>query len=47
MEEIIDRCAKLKLSLREDVEVAIHAPLTKDGPILIGSFVLSEKSIWS
>ena len=43
MEEIIDRCAKLKLSLREDVEVAIQAPLTKDGPVLIGKFCTKRK----
>ncbi|XP_030923329.1 uncharacterized protein LOC115950238 [Quercus lobata] len=38
MEEITDRCARLKLSVREDVEVAIHASLTEDGPVLIGKF---------
>ena len=38
MEEITDRCARLKLLIREDVEVAIHAPLKEDGPILIRKF---------
>lgn len=43
MEEITDRCARLKLSLREDVEVAIHAPLTEDGPILVGKFCTKRR----
>ena len=43
MEEITNRCAKLKLSLREDVEVAIQAPLTKEGPVLIGKFCTKRK----
>ena len=47
MEEIIDRCARLKLLMREDVEVEINAPLKEDGLVLIGKFVLSEESIWS
>lgn len=34
--EITDRCVGLKLSSREDTEVAIHIPLTEDGPVLIG-----------
>ena len=40
MEKITNRCARLKLSVREDVEVAIHAPLTEDGPVLIGKFCM-------
>ena len=36
MEEITDRCANLKLSLREDVEVEVQKPLTEKGPVLIG-----------
>lgn len=43
MEEITKRCAKLKLSLREDVEVAIYAPLTEDGLVLIGKFCTKRK----
>ncbi|XP_065617777.1 uncharacterized protein LOC136062543 [Quercus suber] len=43
MEEIIDRCAKLKLLLREDVEVAIQAPLTEEGLVLIGKFCTKRK----
>ena len=43
MEEITDRCARLKLSVREDVEVAIHAPLTEDGPVLIGKFCTKRR----
>ena len=43
MEEITNRCAKLKLSLREDVEVAIQAPLTEEGPVLIGKFCTKRK----
>ena len=38
MEELTDRCARLKLSMREDVDVAIHAPLIEDGLVLIGNF---------
>lgn len=38
MEDITNRCAGLKLLVKEDVEVTIHAPLTEDGPILIGKF---------
>ncbi|XP_030941941.1 uncharacterized protein LOC115966959 [Quercus lobata] len=43
MEEITDRCATLKLSVREDVEVTIHAPLTEDGPVLIGKFCTKSR----
>ncbi|KAK7860482.1 high mobility group b protein 1 [Quercus suber] len=43
MKEITDRCAKLKLSLREDVEVAIHAPLTEEALVLIGILTLTMK----
>ena len=43
MEEITNRCAKLKLSLKEDVEVAIHAPMPKEGPVLIGKFCTKRK----
>ena len=43
MEEIIDRCARLKLSVREVVEVAIQAPLTEDVPILIGKFYTKRR----
>ena len=43
MEEIIDRCARLKLLMREDVEVAIHAPLKEDGPVLIGKFCTNRR----
>lgn len=42
MEEITDRCARLKLSLREDVEVAIQAPLTEDGYVLIRKFCMKR-----
>ena len=38
MDEITNRCAGLKLSSREDTEVAIHVQLTEDGPVLIGKF---------
>ena len=43
MEELTDRCARLKLSVREDVEVAIQAPLTEDGPVLIGKFCTKRR----
>lgn len=43
MEEITDRCARLKSSVREDVEVAIHAPLTEDGPVLIEKFCTKRR----
>ena len=43
MEEIIDRCARLKLLVREEVEVAIQAPLTEDGPVLIGKFCTKRR----
>ena len=43
MEEITDRCARLKLSVKEDAEVVIHAPLTEDGPILIGKFCTKRR----
>ena len=38
MDEITDRCAGLKLSLKEEAEVEINVPLTEDGPVLIGKF---------
>ena len=43
MEELADRCARLKLSVREDVEIAIQAPLTEDGPVLIGKFCTKRR----
>ena len=43
MEELTDRCARLRLSAREDVEVAIQAPLTEDGPVLIGKFCTKRR----
>ena len=43
MEEITDGCARLKLSVREEVEVAIQAPLTEDGPVLIGKFCTKRR----
>ena len=43
IEEITDRCANLKLSLREDVEVEVQAPLTEEGPVLIGKFCTKQK----
>ena len=43
MEEITDRCANLKLSLREDVEVEVQTPLTEEGPVLIGKFCTKRR----
>nr|XP_023917062.1 uncharacterized protein LOC112028599 [Quercus suber] len=43
MEELTNRCAKLQLSAREDAEVEIHAPLTEDGPALIGKFCTKHR----
>ena len=43
MDEIIDRCARLKLSVREEAEVAIQAPLRKDGPVLIRKFCTKRR----
>ena len=43
MEEITERCTGLKLSLREDAEVEINAPLTEDGPVLIGKFCTKQR----
>ncbi|XP_075645328.1 uncharacterized protein LOC142616339 [Castanea sativa] len=43
MEELTDRCARFKLSVKEDVEVAIHAPLIEDGPVLIGKFCTKRR----
>ena len=43
MEEITERCAGLKLSLREDAEVEINAPLTEDGLVLIGKFCTKRR----
>lgn len=43
MEDITNRCAGLKLLVKEDVEVTIHAPLTEDGPILIRKFCTKRK----
>lgn len=38
MEEITNRCARLKLSLREDAQVVIQTPLTEDGHVLVEKF---------
>ena len=43
MEEITDRCANLKLSLREDVEVEVQTPLTKEGLVLIRKFCTKRR----
>ena len=43
MEEITERCASIKLSLREDVEVTIHEPMPEDGLVLIGKFFTKRR----
>ena len=43
MDDITERCAGLKLSLREDAEVEIHVPLLEDGPILIRKFCTKRR----
>ena len=43
MDEITDRCAGLKLSLKEEAEVEINVPLTEDGPVLIGKFCTKRR----
>ena len=43
MEEITKRCASIKLSLREDVEVTIHEPMPEDGLVLIGKLFTKRR----
>ena len=43
MDDIIERCAGLKLSLREDAKVEINVPLLEDGPVLIGKFCTKRR----
>ena len=43
MEEITDRCANLKLSLREDVEVEVQTPPTEESPVLVGKFCTKRR----
>ena len=43
MDEITDRCAGLKLSLKEEAEVEINVPLTEDGLVLIGKFRMKRR----
>ena len=43
MEEIIEKCASIKLSLREDTEVTINEPVLEDGLVLIGKFFTKRR----
>ena len=43
MDEITERYAGLKLSLKEEAEVKINAPLIEDGPVLIGKFCTKRR----
>ena len=43
MDDITERCAGLKLSLREDAEVEINVPLLEDGLVLIGKFYTKRR----
>ncbi|KAK7849188.1 hypothetical protein CFP56_003381 [Quercus suber] len=43
MEEITERYAGLKLSLREDAEVVIHEPVPEEGLVLIGKFCTKRR----
>ena len=43
MDEITERYAGLKLSLKEEAEVKINVPLIEDGPVLIGKFCTKRR----
>ena len=43
MEEITEKCASIKLSLREDTEVTINEPVLEDGLVLIGKFFTKRR----
>ncbi|XP_050256858.1 uncharacterized protein LOC126702007 [Quercus robur] len=43
MDDITERCAGLKLSRKEDVEVEINMPRLEDGPVLIGKFCTKRR----